>query len=123
MSLLNEVSDSRFVTRKWNIFSDQPNPYYDDENEITYNTEVLKCNLCDCNDAHIFVRGNITIIGHAQTQVAFWNWASFTKCITKIDGITVDDAEASEFVTSLYNLLEYSLNYSDTTDSLLLYSE
>ena len=115
------ILDSR--QENWNIFSDQPNTYYDDENEITYNTEALKCNLCDCNDAHIFVRGNITIIGHAKTQIAFWNWASFTKCITKIDGIIVDDAEAWEFATSLYNLLEYSSKYSDTTGSLLLYSE
>ena len=71
MSLLDEVSGSTFVTRKCNIFSDQPNTYYDEENEIIYNTEVLRSSLCDCNDAHIFVRGNITIIGHAESQVAF----------------------------------------------------
>ena len=41
MSLLDEVSGSTVVTRKCNIFSDQPNTYYDEENEIIYNTEVL----------------------------------------------------------------------------------
>ena len=47
MNLLIETNDSRFMTRKWNIFNDQSNANYDVGNEIIYNTEVLKCNLCD----------------------------------------------------------------------------
>ena len=50
-NLLNEANDSKFVTRKWNIVNDQSNPNYGVGNEITYNTEVLKSNLCDYNDA------------------------------------------------------------------------
>ena len=42
-------------------------------NQIIYNAEVLKSNLCDYNDAYILVRGNITIIGHAVTQATFKN--------------------------------------------------
>ena len=37
--------------------------------------------------------GDITIIGHNVTQVAFKNCAPFSKCITMIDGTTIDDAE------------------------------
>ena len=37
--------------RKWNIFNDQSNTSYDWGNEIIYNTEVSKSNLCDYNDA------------------------------------------------------------------------
>ena len=44
----------------------------------------MKFNLCDCKDAYILVRGNITIIGYQVTQVTFENCARFTKCITKI---------------------------------------
>ena len=43
-----------------------------------YSTEVLKSNLCDYNGAYILVRGDITIVGHNITQVAFKNCATFT---------------------------------------------
>ena len=42
----------------------------------------------------------------------------FAKCITKNDGKAIDDAEDLDLVRSINNLLEYSLNYSDTTGSL-----
>ena len=35
LNLLNEASDSKFVTRKWNIVNDQSNANYDVENEIS----------------------------------------------------------------------------------------
>ena len=41
-------------------------------------------------NAYVLVRGIITIIGHEKVQV-FKNCAPFTKCITKIDGTTIDD--------------------------------
>ena len=47
LNLLTETNDSKFVTRKWNIASDQSSANYDARNEIMYNTEVLKSNLCD----------------------------------------------------------------------------
>ena len=63
---------------------------YEERNEIIFNTEVLKTNLCDYKDAYILVRCDITIIWHQATQVAFKNCAPFTKCITKIDGTAIN---------------------------------
>ena len=88
MNLLNESSDSKFVTRKWNIANDQSKRKYDAGNEIICNTEVLKS-----NDGYILVKGDITVVGDYGTQVAFQNCAPCIKCITKIDGTTIDDAE------------------------------
>ena len=51
--------------------------------------------------ACILVRGNVTIIGHQATQVAFKYCTPFTKCITKIDGTTIDDVEDLDFVMSM----------------------
>ena len=34
---------------------DKSNKNYDGGNKVIYNTEVLKSNLCDCNDAYILV--------------------------------------------------------------------
>ena len=47
LNLLNEASDSKFMTRKWNVVKSQSNTNYDVGNEIIYNTEVLKSNLCN----------------------------------------------------------------------------
>ena len=35
-NLFNEASDSKFVTRKWNIVNDNSKANYEEENEITY---------------------------------------------------------------------------------------
>ena len=57
---------------------DQSNANYDVGNEIFYNTEVLKSNLCDCKDIYILVRGDITVTAAPETQVSFKNCAPFT---------------------------------------------
>ena len=123
LHLLNEANDSIFVTRKWSIVNDLSNSNYDVGNEIIYNKEVLRSNLCDYNDAYILVRGNIALIGHQVTQVTFKNCARFTKCIPKIDGTTIDDAEDLHLVMPMYNLIEFNSNYSETTGSLWFYSK
>ena len=61
LNLLSETNDSKFVTRKWNIVNDKPKSNYEVTNEITYNTEIWKSNVCDYNDAYILVRGRITV--------------------------------------------------------------
>ena len=96
---------------------------YEEGNEFTYNTEVLKSNLCDYNDAYILVRRDITVTAVGVTQVSFKNCAIFTKCITKVHGTTIDDAEDLHLVMPMYNLTEYSSNYSATTGSLWFYSK
>ena len=78
----------------------------------------MKFNLCDYNDAYILVRGDITIIRHQATQVIFTNCAPYTKCITKVNGTTIDHAVDLYLVMAMYNLIEYSSNYSETTRSL-----
>ena len=47
LNLLNEESDSKSVIRKRDIVNNKSNANYDVGNEIIYNTEVLKSNLCD----------------------------------------------------------------------------
>ena len=124
LSLLNEANDSKFVTRKWNIVNDNSKSNYDTTNEITYNSEILKSNICDFNDAYILVTGDIIVVAAPATQVAFKNCTPFTKFITKkTDETTIDDAENLDLVMPMYNLIEYSSNYSETTRSLWFYSK
>ena len=92
-------------------------------NEIIYNAKVLKSNLCNINDDYILVGCNIAVIPGSVPQVSSKNFAPFTKYKTEIDGTTKDDAEDIDLVMPMYNLIEYSSNYSNTTGSLWFYSE
>ena len=111
LNLLNETSDSKFVSRKCNIVNDQSNVNDDVRIEIIYNTEVLKSILYDYNDAYDFGRGDITVIADPATQVSFTSCAPFAKDITKFEKTIIDDAENLDLVIPMYNLL-YSRIYS-----------
>ena len=50
-----------------------------------------------------------------ETQATFKICAPFTKCITQIYGATIDDAENVDLLMPMYNVIEYSSNYSETT--------
>ena len=58
----------------------------------------LRFALCDFNDAYIVVKGNITLEGENDANkrnksLEFKNNAPFTNCISKINGVKVDNAE------------------------------
>ena len=59
-------------------------------------------------------------MGHNQ---AFKNCTPFIKCFTKAHRTTITDAEDLNLVLSMYNLIDYSLNYSDTADILWFQSK
>ena len=56
-----------------------------------------------------------------KNNLVFENNAPFIICISKINGVRIDNAEDLDVVMSLYNLLEYSKNYRKTTGSLWNY--
>ena len=54
-------------------------------------------------------------------NLALKNNVPFTNCITKIDGVQIDNAEDLDVVMPMYNLFEYSKNYKKITGSLWNY--
>ena len=87
---------------------------------------MLRSDLCDFSDAYIVVKGDITLEGDNDANkrnknLAFKNNAPFINCISKINGIKIDNAEDLNVVMPMYNLLEYSKNYRKTTGSLWNY--
>ena len=56
-----------------------------------------------------------------KKKLVFKNNAPFINCITKINGIKIDNAEDLDVVRSMYNLPEYSKNYKKTTERLWNY--
>ena len=111
------------MTRKWNIVKCNSNSNYAAAYEISYITGILKSNICDYSNAYILVTGEITVVAAPATKIAFKNCAPFTKCITKTDGTRIDDTEDLDLVIAMYNLIEHSSNYSETTRSLWFYSK
>ena len=54
----------------------------------------------------------------ADTNVAFKNCAPFTRCVAHINDEHIDTAENLDIIKPMYNLIEYSDNYSYTSGSL-----
>ena len=78
------------------------------------------------SDAYIAVEETITLevdndANKRKKNLAFKNNVPFINCISKIDGVQIDNAEDLDVVMPMYNLLEYSKNYRKTTGSLWNY--
>ena len=73
--------------------------------------------MCDYSDAYILVIENIQN-KPANSVVAFKNCAPFRTCDVTINDEHVEKAEDLDIVMPMYNLLEYSDNYQDSTGSI-----
>ena len=91
---------------------------------------MLKFSLCDYSDAYIHVRGTITVNNTAtegtaannnSKKVIFKNCAPFTNCKSEINNTDLDNAKDLDIVIPMYNLIEYSDNYSKTCGRLWQY--
>ena len=56
-----------------------------------------------------------------KKKLVFKNNALFINCISKINGVQIDNAEDLDVLMPMYNLLEYGKNYTKTTGSLWNY--
>ena len=82
-------------------------------------SKSIESSLCDYSDAYILVTGNVrATLNNAATQVIFKNCAPFKDCRREINDTFVDFINIT---MSMYNLTEYSDNYSDTSESLWNY--
>ena len=93
---------------------------------------MLKSSLCDYSNAYILVKERITITGAGDDTAArqadernkgviFKNCAPFTNCKSEINNTEIDNAKDVDIVMPIYNLIEYSDNYSKTSGSLWQY--
>ena len=110
---LDDKELPKFVTKKSIKVYDQSEKNYSVKKEIRIKTLMLRSNLCDFGDAYIVVEGDITLKGDNDANkqnknFAFKNNAPFINCISKIDGVKIDNAEDLDVVMPMYNLLEYS---------------
>ena len=118
-NLLNHKDETykKYQTKKWYIINDRNDGHYD--KSIKIDTEVVTLFLCDYSDAYILVTGNITVAGgNGNTKAAFKNCHPFTKSDIHLNDEHVDKSDNLDIIMNMYNLIEYSDNYSDSTASL-----
>ena len=90
---------------------------------------MLRLDLCDYSDAYVLVRGTITVpntgiaaaLNNPNKKRIFKNSAAFTDCISEINTKETDHDKDIHVVIPLYNLIEYSHNYSKISGSLCQY--
>ena len=118
---------SKFRTRNWVEINDDTRGAYSPNKKIRFKTAMLRFSLCDYSDAYIPVKGNISVnktaadgavAKNTNKKVKFKNCAPFTNCISKINNTQINNAEYIDIVMPMYNLIEYSDNYSKRSESL-----
>ena len=129
INLLNkdDTDSKHFATKKWYIINDKNNTNYgvnkdtgaNNPDPIKYDTRVLKPDLCDYVEAYILVDGTIrAAAANANTRL---NCVPFTKCNLEINDEHVNTAENLDITMPMYNLIEYSHNYQDSSAALYQY--
>ena len=114
VNFLDTTSDDkdlpRFVTKRWIEDYDQSGGNYNASKEIRIKASMLRSDLCDYSDAYIVVKGDITLEGDNDANkrnknLAFKNNAPFINCISKINGVKIDNPEDLDVVMPMYNFL------------------
>ena len=123
----------KLATKKWYVIDSETKCNYSHGDPTTFLTKSIESNLCDYSDPYLLVTGKIAVTrtiaaAGAQpqrkqvlteaTQVAFKNCAPLKDCRTEISDTFVDYADFINIAIPMYNLIEYSDNYSDTSGSL-----
>ena len=59
--LLNDLTVSKFVTRKWIKVNDLSDGQYSVNKNITFKTTMLRSNFCNYSDVYIVMKWKITV--------------------------------------------------------------
>ena len=131
-NLIDDASNqpSKFRTNNWVQINDESRGTHNVNSQIKFKTTMLKSSLCDYSDAYILVKGTIAVnntaaadvdANNTNKKVIFKNCAPFTNCISDINNTQVDNANDIDNVMPVYNLIEYSDNYSKASGRLWQY--
>ena len=123
---------TKFRTKNWAEINDDACGTYNKDSQIKLKTSMLKSSLYDYSDANILVSGTITITGEGLNDTAnqvderekgviFKICAPFTDFISEVNNTQIDNVKDVDVVMPMYNLIEYSNNYSKTSGSLWQY--
>ena len=111
----NDKDLPRFVRKEWIKVSDQSEKNCNVNKKIIIKTPMLGSDLCNFSNAYIVVKGDITVTepdnAKRNKSIVFKSNVPYINCISKINGVQIDNAEDLDVVMPMYNLPEYSKNY------------
>ena len=105
---------------------------YNTSSDIRFKTTMLKSSLSDYSDAYILLKGTITVTGEGADAaikqvdernkgIIFKTCSPFIYCKSEINNTEIGNAKNIDKAMPMYNLIEYSDNYSKTSGSLWQY--
>ena len=117
---------SKFRTKSWVEVNDESRGIYSVNSEINFKTSMLRSSLCDYSDAYILASTTIAVPNTAaannRKNIIIKNCTPFTNCISEINNTQLDNAKDINIVMPMYNLIEYTDNYSQTSGNLWHYN-
>ena len=129
-NLLGTTPDkvSRFITKKWVEVHDQSSSAedrYKPIKQIRIKTSMLRSHLFCFSDVYFVAKGTNTVARSNNAaydkKLTFKNNAPFISRISKMNNILIDNVQDLDIAMPMYNLLEYSKNYSKATRSFWNY--
>ena len=97
------------------------------DSQIKFKTSMLRSSFCDYSDTYILAK-RLYQSQHKQDnpnntnkKAVFKNCAPLPDCISEINNTQIDNAKHIDIIMSMYNLIEYSDNYSKTSGTLWQY--
>ena len=128
MSYNTPNQPTKFRTKKWIEIDDESRVTHNTNSQIKFKTAGLKSSLYDYSDAYMIASETITVPNTGTTanpnkrkNIIIKSYAPFTNCISEIDNTQKDDCKGIGIVMPMYNLIDYSGNYSKTFGSLWQY--
>ena len=110
---------NEFRTKNWAEINNEEGGTYHTNSQIKFKTSILRSSLCDYSYAYTLKSGTITVAGlqgnnggNNGIEIVFENWTSFINCISEINNTQIDNVKYIDLVMPMYNLIEYSDNYS-----------
>ena len=104
--------------------NDESRATYNVNGQIKFKTSMLRSKLGDYSDAYMLVSASITVPNTEANKIKniiIRSYAPFTNCISEINNTQIDNVKDIDIVMGMYNLIEYSDNYSKTSGSLWHY--
>ena len=129
INLLDNTSNqpSEFRTNNWVEINFESRETYNVNGQIKFKTTMLKSSLCNYSDVYILVKRYIAVnntaadsaaANNTNKKVIFKNYTPFSNYISEMNNTEIDSAKDIDKVMPMYNLIEYSDNYSETSRSL-----
>ena len=132
INLLDNTSNqpSEFRTNNWVEINFESRETCNVNGQIKFKTTMLKSSLCNYSDVYILVKRYIAVnntaadsaaANNTNKKVIFKNYTPFSNYISEMNNTQIDSAKDIDKVMPMYNLIEYSDNYSETSGGLWQY--